>query len=453
MDLGGFCASGGPYVIAVECPDAVLATTPLSIFGGFLAAGLIIWGGAALGGEWWSLVFLAWPALFLSLGWNFLEYGFFAVEGDWVWSWLFCGVLFVLMGAVPLAIGIGIAREGSGGGGARTRRGAWSSGRGRRARSRPRLRPRLGPRPPPARPDDDEALVDRLERLAAMRRRGDLTTEEFETAKAATLAEAGGRPMNGRSSRSGFASRSCSRRSPVSSWRSGCSRSSPTRRRLTESRATAGTFWRRPATYTSERDDDRRADTRGWAVDQRELVERAQRGDHDAFAVLAGRFVARLDATARLILRDHELARDAVQDGFIRAGGTCRRSAIRIASRAGCASLVVRSCIDILRVDGRRPIEVELLADRRPVGGRHRRRSSPTATWSTERFGASSPTSAPSSSCTTTSGCRCPTWRRPPASRSGRRSPAITGRSRPCARRSMPMRDSRRAASSGGQLA
>ena len=34
MDLGGFCASGGPYVVAVECPDAVLATTPLSIFGG-----------------------------------------------------------------------------------------------------------------------------------------------------------------------------------------------------------------------------------------------------------------------------------------------------------------------------------------------------------------------------------------------------------------------------------
>ena len=26
MDLGGFCASGGPYEIAVECPDAVIAT-------------------------------------------------------------------------------------------------------------------------------------------------------------------------------------------------------------------------------------------------------------------------------------------------------------------------------------------------------------------------------------------------------------------------------------------
>ncbi|HEY8636880.1 MAG TPA: sigma factor, partial [Candidatus Limnocylindrales bacterium] len=54
-------------------------------------------------------------------------------------------------------------------------------------------------------------------------------------------------------------------------------------------------------------------------MDQRDLVERAKRGDHDAFALLAGAAVARLDAAARLILRDPELARDAVQEGFIRA--------------------------------------------------------------------------------------------------------------------------------------
>ena len=54
-------------------------------------------------------------------------------------------------------------------------------------------------------------------------------------------------------------------------------------------------------------------------MDQRELVERATQGDHDAFTALAGPALARLDAAARLILRDPELARDAVQDGFIRA--------------------------------------------------------------------------------------------------------------------------------------
>jgi hypothetical protein len=202
MDLGGFCASGGPYQIAVECPDAVVASTPLSIFGGFLAAGLIVWGAAGLPGAWMSLVLLAWPALFLSLGWNFLEYGLFPPEGGWVWSWLFCGVLFVLMGAVPLIAAIGWGREESHGGR------AYASGR-------VVVRPKPGtpstpsttstgdarvayrPRPAAASPATEpgpasmpEPLVDRLERLAAMRRRGDLTSEEYETAKTATLAEA-----------------------------------------------------------------------------------------------------------------------------------------------------------------------------------------------------------------------------------------------------------------------
>ena len=54
-------------------------------------------------------------------------------------------------------------------------------------------------------------------------------------------------------------------------------------------------------------------------MDQRELVERAGRGDQDAFALLVGGSIARLEAIARLILRDPELARDAVQDAYIRA--------------------------------------------------------------------------------------------------------------------------------------
>ncbi len=212
MDLGGFCASGGPYQINVECPDAVVATTPLSIFGGFIAAGLMAWGGTALGGSWVSLVFLAWPALFLSLGWNFLEYGFFPPEGGWVWSWLFCGVLFVLMGAVPLVAVIGSVREETHGGR------AYAAGRvvvrprptaptptplappDAPSSGDPRIAYRPAPEPPSVAATDDvttrdaattaEPLVDRLERLAAMRRRGDLTSAEYEAAKTATLAEA-----------------------------------------------------------------------------------------------------------------------------------------------------------------------------------------------------------------------------------------------------------------------
>ncbi len=54
-------------------------------------------------------------------------------------------------------------------------------------------------------------------------------------------------------------------------------------------------------------------------VDDRGLVERAQDGDHDAFAVLVDRRLPRLDAAARLIPRDSDLARDAIQETLIRA--------------------------------------------------------------------------------------------------------------------------------------
>jgi RNA polymerase sigma-70 factor (ECF subfamily) len=105
------------------------------------------------------------------------------------------------------------------------------------------------------------------------------------------------------------------------------------------------------------------------AVDQRGLVERARGGDHDAFALLTGLSIARLDAAARLILRDPDLARDAVQDGYLRAWKGL--PALRDPDRwdAWLRSLVVRSCFDILRHRRRRPLEVELTASHdRSVG-------------------------------------------------------------------------------------
>jgi RNA polymerase sigma factor (sigma-70 family) len=49
----------------------------------------------------------------------------------------------------------------------------------------------------------------------------------------------------------------------------------------------------------------------------RELVEMAQDGDHDAFEHLAAGLGPRLFATASLIVRDHEAARDAAQETLI----------------------------------------------------------------------------------------------------------------------------------------
>ena len=96
-------------------------------------------------------------------------------------------------------------------------------------------------------------------------------------------------------------------------------------------------------------------------MDQRRLVEQAQRGDHDAFATLAGAAIARLDAAARLILRDRELARDAVQDGYLRAWRNLPTLRDPDRFEAWLRSLVSHSCIDVLRRRGRRPMEVELL--------------------------------------------------------------------------------------------
>jgi RNA polymerase sigma-70 factor, ECF subfamily len=104
-------------------------------------------------------------------------------------------------------------------------------------------------------------------------------------------------------------------------------------------------------------------------VDQRELVERARGGDHDAFAVLAGAFVARLDAAARLILRDHELARDAVQEGFFAAWRNLPTLRDPDCFEAWLHRLVFRSCINVIRRRSRRPIEVELLPVDGPVIG------------------------------------------------------------------------------------
>jgi hypothetical protein len=208
MGIGGACASGGPYVPAVECPDAVVLLTPLSIFGIFIFGGLAAWGGANLGGRWIALIALGWPALFLSLGWNFLEFGFSppgGEPGELEWSWLFCGVIFVLMGGIPLIVGLrgasmiaGSHRAYAGGRVLVGSKRGFDEMRDFQEQLQTAVENRNAARADAARAaagatyraEQERDVAARLERLARLHADGALTDAEFEAAKRATLAGA-----------------------------------------------------------------------------------------------------------------------------------------------------------------------------------------------------------------------------------------------------------------------
>ncbi len=99
----------------------------------------------------------------------------------------------------------------------------------------------------------------------------------------------------------------------------------------------------------------------------RDLVVRASGGDRDAFARLVATRITRLDAAARLITRDPERAKDAVQEAFARAWRDL--PALRDPERfdAWLRRLLVNACIDELRHAKRHSFEVELTEIQHPA--------------------------------------------------------------------------------------
>jgi Short C-terminal domain len=146
-----------------------------------------------------------WPALFLSLGWNFLEFGLDPPgPGGLEWGWLVCAVVFFVMGGVPLAAVLPALWRRLTGRTSPSRlremplprraRSAASTGSGSsrwigwEAASATTAATSTTAAPTPDRPGD---LVTSLERLDELHRSGALDDDEYDAAKRRIL-EAGG---------------------------------------------------------------------------------------------------------------------------------------------------------------------------------------------------------------------------------------------------------------------
>lgn len=172
MNVGGACGSGGPYVIAQPCPDGVAALLPLGIMGGLVGLFVYVIAGSGLPGP--RLVYFAWSALFLSLGWNFWEFGLNPPGSDGIaWGWIVCGIAFVVMGGVPL---LGLLNRDF------RRYAFWA------AVSQPRIGPvRSVPTPARMGAPPRGSVSSELARLADLHDSGALTDEEFQAAKRRVL--------------------------------------------------------------------------------------------------------------------------------------------------------------------------------------------------------------------------------------------------------------------------
>jgi len=106
---GGFCASGGPYVIANQCSGADERLLLVGILGGLVATAVLA-GGGSLFGRTGSSGLLAWVATFGLLGWNFISLSIHPPAGQpGTGGWLISGVVFWLLavcGLVPLLSGV-----------------------------------------------------------------------------------------------------------------------------------------------------------------------------------------------------------------------------------------------------------------------------------------------------------------------------------------------------------
>ncbi|HEX5068286.1 MAG TPA: sigma-70 family RNA polymerase sigma factor [Myxococcota bacterium] len=89
----------------------------------------------------------------------------------------------------------------------------------------------------------------------------------------------------------------------------------------------------------------------GADLSDAEAVTRSRDGDQDAFRVLVERYQGRAYRLAARLLGDADLARDAVQEGFLKAYGSLGRFEGRSGFYTWLYRLVFNLCIDMKRRD------------------------------------------------------------------------------------------------------
>ena len=195
MDIGGACASGGPFVPVQPCPEGVPVLMIGGIWGGIVFLGIYVW--QAFKNHVPSFLAFAWPALFLSLGWNFLDFGLDPPGGGGLeWGWLTCAIVFGLMGGLPLVFAAKpVLRKffnpspepepvrPIAAGELRARLAGAMKAKVARERGATAAPSAGAPAPP-----ETESMVAALERLQYLHRSGSLTDDEFAAAKARVIA-------------------------------------------------------------------------------------------------------------------------------------------------------------------------------------------------------------------------------------------------------------------------
>jgi hypothetical protein len=108
--VGGSCADGDALLADQPCRSHTGAALLIAVACALVCLLAVSWGAAVLGAP--RPLFLAWPVLALTLGWNFLRDGFDPPMGEGIaLGYVVGGVVFLLLGAGPLLLRLSAPRD------------------------------------------------------------------------------------------------------------------------------------------------------------------------------------------------------------------------------------------------------------------------------------------------------------------------------------------------------